>query len=255
MILPDGFYASAVLAVAGACIGSFLNVVIYRLPRGVSVVWPASACPRCGRPLRWRHLVPLASYVWLRGRCAGCREPISPAYPLVEAATAAVLVLLLHVDGLSPGFVRHAALALLLIPAAEIDRRHGVIPNRLLAVGACAGLGVACLPGGPGLVRAVPAALGSAGVLLLLRVGSRRVTGRPGMGMGDVKLAATTALFLGWDNLWVFYLAAVLGAAFGLAGLWSGRLERGTRLPFAPFVAAGAVLHVLGVSPFIVLRL
>lgn len=233
----------------GACLGSFLNVVIYRLPRGESVVWPGSRCVRCGRALAWRHNVPVLSYVWLRGRGVCCRAPIARAYPLVELVTALAVMGLLHAVGWTLLLPRYVLLAALLIVAAEIDRRHGIIPNALVGVGLVAGLGWGLATDTAALATALLAAGASAGLLLLIREASRLATGRYGMGMGDVKLAAMTGLFLGWDTLWVFYLAVVLGGTLGVAGLLSGRLGRGTRLPLAPFVAAGAALHVFVLPP------
>lgn len=227
----------------GACIGSFLSVVIHRLPRRELVVRPRSRCPQCRQRLAWRHNLPVVSYLWLRGRCAFCHTPIPRFYLVVEIGTALVFVGLFQRVGWSFLLLRYAVLAALLIAAAEIDRRHGIIPNRLLATGAI--LAWVLAPGMASLGTYVPAAFVSAGLLLLVRGISTYTMGRPGMGMGDVKLAAMIGLFLGWESLWVFYLAVVLGGLFGLAGLVTGRLERSARLPFAPFMALAAGLHLL----------
>ncbi len=239
----------------GSCLGSFLNVVIHRLPRGESVVHSRSRCPHCRSQLAWRHNVPMVSYLWLRGRCATCRAPIARSYLLVEMGTALVFMGLFHVFGFSLLLPRYATLAALLIAAAEIDRRHGIIPNRLVVTGAVVGLVWVLATDAHALGTYLLAAVASAGLMLLIRLGSELVTGRPGLGMGDVKLAAMAGLFLGWDTLWVFYLAVVLGGTLGLIGLLTGRLERTTRLPMAPFVAAGAGLHLFLVPPSLVLPL
>ncbi len=252
--LPADVVPVVLLVLTGAAVGSFLNVVIYRLPRRESVVHPGSRCPGCGDPVGWYDMIPVASYLWLRGRCRACRQAIPASYPLVEAGTAVLFCVLFLALGSSLAFLRYLVLLLLLLVAAEIDRREGIIPNRLLGPGALLGLALAAAPGEPAFGEALGAAAASAGVLLGLRGVSARWLGQPGMGMGDVKLAATTALFLGWENFWVFYLAAVLGGAMGLVGTGLGRLQRTSRLPFAPFVAAGAVLDLFLLPASVVLR-
>jgi leader peptidase (prepilin peptidase)/N-methyltransferase len=144
-------------------------------------------------------------------------------------------------------------LATVLIAAAEMDRRHSIIPNRLIIAGASLGLAITLVIDGSALEERVLSAVVSAIVLLFVRIGSHAVLGRPGLGMGDVKLAAMMALFLGWEGLWVLYLAVVLGGTLGLLGLLTGRLERSTPLPLAPFVAIGAALHGLLIPPSLVL--
>lgn len=237
----------------GACIGSFLGVVIHRLPRRESVVRPRSRCPQCGARLAWYHNVPVLSYLGLRGRCATCHVPIPRSYLLVEVGTAFAFVALFHVFGFSMLLLRYATLAALLIAAAEIDRRYGIIPNRLVAAGSGLGLILALLTDADGLGTYLLAAVVSAGLLLLLRIGSYRLMGCPGLGLGDVKLAAMMGLYLGWSTLWVFYLAMVLGGALGLAGLLTGRFQRTTPLPLAPFVALGTGLHWTVLPPNLLL--
>ena len=243
------------MGLLGACIGSFLSVLIHRLPRRESVIEPRSCCPQCGTRLAWYHLVPVWSYLHLRGRCGACRAPIPPLYLLLEIGTALLFAGLFHVFGWTWEFGRYAVLVALLIAAAEIDRRHGIIPDRLVVAGAGLGLALVLVRERAFLAECVPAAIVSAGILLLVRIGSHIVWGRAGLGMGDVKLAAMMSLFLGWEGLWVFYLAVILGGAFGLLGLLTGRLERTTRLPLAPFVAVGTALHLLLIPPSLVLPL
>lgn len=237
------------IACVGACIGSFLNVVIYRLPRGISVVRPRSRCPWCGLRLAWYHNIPIGSYLGLRGRCAACHAPIARVYWMIEGGTALVFAGLFHTFGWTSAFLRCALLVSLLIAAAEIDRRHGVIPNRLVTAGAVMGLVSALITDASTLATLVPAAIASAVVLLLIRAGSHLAWGRPGLGMGDVKLAAVMGLFLGWENLWVCYLAVMLAGMMGLLGLLLGRLNRTTPVPFAPFMALGACLHLFVLPP------
>lgn len=246
MVLVYGY-----AAVVGVCIGSFLNVVVYRLPLNKSVVWPGSCCPSCTVPISKRHMVPVLSYVWLRGRCAACRASIPWAYVAIELGTALVFAGLVYGFGWSVEALRYAVLAAVVIAAAEIDRQHGIIPNRLVAAGAVLGLALVGVTEQAALGTYVLAAGASGGLLLLIREGSYLVFGRAGMGMGDVKLAAMMGLYLGWATLWVFYLAVMIGGIIGLAGLLTGRLSRTSRLPFAPFLAAGVGLHLFVVPPSI----
>ena len=239
----------------GACMGSFLGVVIHRMPHRESVVHPRSRCPHCRSPLAWYHNIPVLSYLGLRGRCVFCRASISLSYLLVEGGTALVFVGLLHVVGWSLPLLRYATLAALLIAVSEIDRRHGIIPNRLVATGAGLGLVLLLAMDASVLGTHVLAAFVSGGLLLLVRVGSAYVMGQPGMGMGDVKLAAMMGLYLGWVGLWVLYLAVVLGGAFGIVGLLTKRLPRGARLPFAPFIAVATGLYLFLLPPSLFLFL
>lgn len=239
----------------GACIGSFLNVIIYRRPARQSVVRSGSACPRCGASIRWWHNVPVLAYVWLRGRCAACRHPIARSYVAVEATTALVFAGLAYGSGGVLDWLRLATLAAILIAAAEIDRRHGLVPNRLVGTAAVLGLMFLAASGPAVGAGRLVAACAMAGGLLAVRTGSRLVTGRVGLGMGDVKLAAVLGLYLGWASLWVVYLAMLLGGLIGLAGLLTHRLAWTTKLPFAPFLATAAGLHLLALPADLPVRL
>jgi len=235
-------------AVLGLCVGSFLNVVIYRLPRRISLVRPRSQCPACHHPLAWRELVPVLSYLVLQGRCRSCQVPVSRSYPATEALTAVVFLVVCYKAGAVVVVLRLLVLSSVLIAAAAIDRQTGCIPDRLVATGAAAGGALALFEGGGVGSYALPV-LVSAGALWLLRLGGKVLFERWGMGLGDVKLAAMMGLFLGWHTLWVFYLAVLIGGLTGLAGLVTGRLTRTTPLPFAPFVALATLLYSAGFSP------
>lgn len=248
-------FAYLYAALLGACIGSFLNVVIHRTLRRESVVRPRSRCTHCHSQLAWYHNVPVLSYLGLRGRCAFCGAAISPSYVFVEVGTALVFAGLLHVVGWTLLLAQYATLAALLIAAAEIDRRHGIIPNDLVVTGAGLGLALLLATDASALETRLLAVLATGGLLLLVRVGSTFVLGQPGMGMGDVKLAAMLGLYLGWESLWVFYLAVILGGTLGLVGLLTRRLKRGTPLPFAPFIAVATALHLFLIPPDFFLRL
>lgn len=236
-------WLSVYAGVLGACIGSFLNVVIYRLPRRLPLIALGSRCPHCEQPLPWRYKVPLLSYLWLRGRCAYCHHPIALRYLIVETATAVLFAVSILLMEVSTELVRHLLLLSILLAAAEIDRVHRIIPNKLLLTGALGGLLV--------LVWAVPSVVGLhllialAAVLLgvLLRQFTLWIWRTPGIGMGDVKLIGMVALFLGDQILGVVYLAFLFGGLYGLVGLLLRHLTRRQRIPFGPFIALATVLY------------
>jgi leader peptidase (prepilin peptidase)/N-methyltransferase len=233
--------------VTGLAIGSFLTVLVHRLPLGLSVVAPRSACPACAAPIPARDNVPVLSYAVLRGRCRGCNGHISAEYPAVEAATAGLFV----AAALTFRGTWQAALAALLfavlLSASLIDARHRVIPNRLTypALGVLGGLIVAAWVSGSG-VHAAGAMIGAAamgGGLLVVALVSPG-----GMGMGDVKLATVIGLVLGSFGLRYVAVAAAFGVLAGgvggLAALLGGRGRKDT-IPFGPYLAGGAVAAAL----------
>jgi len=232
--------ATGLVAVFGLIIGSFLNVVIHRLPRGESVVRGRSHCPACGRTLAWYDLVPVVSYLALRGRCRSCGAPISPRYPLVELLTGAVFAALFYRFGPTPVLIKYLFLASILVAAAFIDLEHYIIPNRLVLVGAGGGL-LSPLLQDVSVWSALSGMAVAGGVLLLLALVSKG-----GMGLGDVKLAAVVGLFLGWPlGLVAVFFAACLGGAFGILLLVFGIKRRKDPIPFGPFIALGTVVTLL----------
>jgi leader peptidase (prepilin peptidase)/N-methyltransferase len=226
-------------AVAGLLVGSFLNVVAYRLPLRESLVSPRSRCPQCGSPVRPYDNVPVLSWVLLRGRCRDCSAGISPQYPLVELVTgvlyAAVAITAHDALDVALGLL----LVTVLVPVTLIDLEHRLIPNRITAPAAGAAL-VAIVALDPGfLVEALVAATAAGGFFLLAAIASPR-----GMGMGDVKLVALLGLYLGRAVGPAILVALVLGVVVGAAiiarkGTTAGRK---TAVPFGPFLAAGGLL-------------
>jgi leader peptidase (prepilin peptidase) / N-methyltransferase len=227
--------------VLGAIFGSFLNVVIHRLPRHESVVSPASHCPGCDTPVRPYDNIPILSWLLLRGHCRSCGEPISPRYPLVEAGTAALCIGAVLAHSSAAGIALSVTLILIVVPAAVIDLEHRIIPNRLTALGAVLALvlGTALDPAGePGRLIAGTAA---GGFLLLAALAYPG-----GMGMGDVKLAGVMGLFLGSavaPAILIALLSGVLVGAVVIARKGAGE-GRKTAIPFGPFLALGALVAV-----------
>jgi leader peptidase (prepilin peptidase) / N-methyltransferase len=232
---------TAVVALFGAAVGSFLNVVAYRLPRGQSVVGPRSRCPACESQIAGYDNIPIVSWVVLGGRCRTCAVSISVRYPLVEGITAALFAAVaLRADSpaeLWPGL----ALVSMLVLVAAIDLEHRIVPNRVLAAAAAAGL-VLWLITDPGRVPENVIAGGAAGATLLIPA----LAHPKGMGMGDVKLAAVLGLFLGRSVAPALLVGFALGSLAGLAIIAArGASARRRTIPFAPYLAFGAVVGQL----------
>jgi leader peptidase (prepilin peptidase) / N-methyltransferase len=226
----------------GAAIGSFLNVVIWRLPRGESVVAPRSSCPQCATPIRARDNVPVLSWALLRGRCRDCKAAISPRYPVIEALTALLCVAVVVVLG--PGTQAWLALALvlLLVPVTFIDLDHRIIPNVLMAIGAVSALALVAVLQPDALVEHLIAAAGAGGFLLVAAIAYPA-----GMGMGDVKLAAVLGLFLGTAVAPAMFVAMLAGSVVGalIIARKGAKEGRKTAIPFGPYLAFGAVVGAL----------
>ena len=227
-----------IAAVLGAVLGSFLNVVAYRLPRGESLSRPRSRCPRCLTPIRPYDNVPVLSWLLLRGRCRSCRAPISARYPLVEAGTGALCGLVVLAKGPDEDALLGLALVLLLLPVTLIDLDHRIIPNRLMLIGAAIAPALVLLIQPDAIVEHVIAAVAAGGFFLVAVLAYPR-----GMGMGDVKLAFVLGLFLGRAVGPALFLALVAGTLAGAAVIArKGAAEgRKTAVPFGPFLALGAV--------------
>jgi leader peptidase (prepilin peptidase)/N-methyltransferase len=240
--VPDGF-ALGVAAVYGLAFGSFINVVVHRLPREMSLLHPRSHCPACGAPLHWFDNVPLLSYAVLAGRCRACRAPISPRYPLVELASGALAVGVVARFGVTRRGLAAMLLVMLLLPLAFIDLEHKLLPDVLTLPGIV--LGVACALLG-GLVSVADALIGVAlgGALpYLVIVVYRWLRHVEGMGLGDVKLLAMIGAFLGWRGVLLsLALGATAGALVGLGLIAAGKGRRDTELPFGTFLAGAALV-------------
>jgi len=238
----------AFAGVLGAIVGSFLNVVAYRLPRRESLIAPASHCPKCGVPVKPYDNVPVLSWLWLRGRCRSCGARISARYPLVEAGAALLCAGAVLTHDTAAGIALSVALVLLLIPAALIDLEHRIIPNRLTAVGAVLALvlGTALDPVGEPARLIAGAAAG--GFLLVAALAYPA-----GMGMGDVKLAGVMGLFLGAAVAPALLIALVSGVALGAVVLArsGARAGRKTAIPFGPFLALGGIVAVFAGQPIV----
>ncbi len=239
----------------GAAFGSFLNVVIYRLPQQMSLVRPPSHCPHCQTRLGPRDNIPVLGWLWLRGRCRYCGAPISPRYPLVEAATGLLFVAVWSQFGLGWLTVGYWVLLSWLLALALIDLDTFTLPNALTQPGLLLGLILALLLGWQEsgsvaggvrrLVGAIAAAvLGLWGFEAIAWLGSL-ILGRTALGAGDAKLAAMLGAWLGGPLLLLTsFLACLLGTLIGGGAIALGWRSRRQALPFGPFLALGALLSI-----------
>ena len=234
------------LGLFGAAIGSFLNVVIHRVPLGESVVRPRSRCPICRREIPWYENLPVLSWAFLLGRCRGCGMSISIRYPFVEAMTAALAVTLFAQDGPTLLFVTSFAFACALLAVAYIDLDHQIIPDRISLPGIVVGLAASAAQGLPVLTDAILGVLLGGGLLLAVAYGYEWIAGREGMGGGDVKFLAMIGAFLGWKGvLLTLLLGSLLGSVIGMVLMVSRGADRRLAIPFGPFLSLGALVTLL----------
>jgi leader peptidase (prepilin peptidase)/N-methyltransferase len=229
-------------AAFGAVIGSFLNVCIYRLPRGTSIVWPASGCPSCARRLAWFENIPIVSYITLAGRCRTCRVPISLRYPIVEALTAAMFALAWWYYGPGPLLASRLLLGCALIVLFAVDLEHHLLPNAITLPGILVGFAFSFItePGWPASLAGIVV---GGGALFLIAETYYRLRHEEGLGMGDVKMLAMIGAFIGWKlTLVTLMMASLSGSAIGLALIATRRGDMKYALPFGSFLALGAAV-------------
>jgi len=243
MILPS--VAVAFIAIFGFCIGSFLNVVIARIPAGRSLIRPGSACPQCGASIAWYDNLPLVSYALLRGQCRKCGTAISWRYPIVEGACGGLFALAYARFEWGPELISALVLLAGLVAITGIDLDHQIIPDVLSLPGVVLGLLFSLVPGGIGWWSSLLGAVVGGGVFIVIIVASTFVIGQPGMGLGDVKLGALLGTFLGWKLVLLSILISVLsGGPLAAALLATGRKGRKDPVPFGPFLALGGAISL-----------
>jgi leader peptidase (prepilin peptidase)/N-methyltransferase len=236
----------------GALAGSFLNVCIFRLPRGESIVWPGSHCPACGKAIEFYDNVPLLSYLWLGGACRACGAGIPVRYPAVEAANAIGYLAILWVFG--PGWTAllYAMFFSALLVVAGTDLSHKIIPDAVTLPGIAIGLigAVTVLP--VGWRGAILGVLVGGGILWALAWASPYVFGKEGMGGGDIKLMGMVGAFLGWKPaLLTIMIGSLTGSVIGLALIALGVIKRDEYIPFGPFLVLGAILSMFFAQPLL----
>jgi len=247
----DGWWYTAAAAF-GALVGSFLNVCIYRLPRGESILWPGSHCPACAAPIAWYDNIPLLGYLSLFGRCRSCRSDIPIRYPVVEAANAAGYVIILAAFGLTWTAVLYCILFSALLVVTGTDLSHYMIPNVITWPGIALGLigAATVLP-----VSLTDAFLGVAiggGIIRFLVWVSPYLFGREGMGRGDVKLVAMIGAFLGWKPaLLTIMVGSLAGSIIGISLIVLGFMKREDYVPFGPYLVFGALISMFFAQPLL----
>ena len=251
-----GVYA----AVLGLIVGSYLNVVVYRPPRGISTVLPRSRCPECGEAIRAIDNVPVLSFVLLGGRCRACRTRISWRYPLIEAATAALFLACLLRFGVTFEAPAAALFGSLMLALAIIDVDHMILPDVLTWPGIALGILLqpllpwARLWDGPwgAMAGAAAGALLGAGVLLAVWLAWYLIRHEEGMGLGDVKMLAAIGAFLGWKGVLVaLFFGASTGAVVGLTLMAFGGFGAKSKLPFGAFLALGGLVALFAGEPLV----
>ena len=243
---------AAYAAVVGLIVGSYLNVVIYRLPRGLSTVLPRSRCTACGAAIRpWDNL-PLVSYLLLGGRCRVCRSPISWRYPAIEALTGALFLACFLRFGPRLDTLAAAVFCAAMVVLAAIDGEHMLLPDRITLPGIAVGIAVQVWVPWVGLRGALFGALLGGGILLAFDAAYLLIRRRHGMGLGDVKMLAMVGAFLGWKGVVVTLFASSLaGAVIGLALAYRRRQGLQIALPFGVFLSCGAVLALFFGAPLV----
>jgi leader peptidase (prepilin peptidase)/N-methyltransferase len=239
--MTDSFWI-VTAAAFGAIVGSFLNVCIYRLPRDRSIVWPASACPHCGRALAWYENIPIVSFLALGGRCRTCREPIAARYPIVEALTAAMFACAWWYYGPGALLASRLVFGCALIVLFAIDLEHQLLPNLITLPGVVAGFGFSLLTE-PGWFDSMVGILLGGGVLFGIAEAYYRLRHEEGLGMGDVKMLGMIGAFLGWKLMIVTLMVASLsGSIIGVLLIITKRGSMKYALPFGTFLAIGAAV-------------
>ncbi len=238
---------AALAAPIGLLIGSFLNVVAYRLPRGESILWPASHCTACEQPIKpWDNL-PVLSWLLLRGKCRNCGVRISPRYPAIELLTALAFGAIVLTGGFDESLAWELPFAAMLIAVAGIDLEHRIIPNTILLPAAVFGVGIAAALRPEALPELVIAGAGAFVAFLVCALAYPA-----GMGMGDVKLAGVMGLFLGTAVIPALFVAFLAGTLIGLAVIARhGADGRKKGVPFGPFLALGGLVGLLAGSDLI----
>jgi len=229
--------------VFGLCIGSFLNVCIYRLPLSKSIVHPRSACPNCGHPIRACDNIPVASYLMLRGRCRDCGVRIPVRYPLVELLSGAFAAMAVLKFGVGwQGLLMYGVIAALLV-ITFIDIDHRIIPDLITLPGIPIGVAASfCGLTHVSLLESLIGVLAGGGSLFLVAWGYQLITKREGMGGGDIKLLAMIGAFFGWQGvLFTIFVASLSGSLAGLALILRSHGGMKLAVPFGPFLAVGAL--------------
>ena len=259
-----------VVFILGAVIGSFLNVIIHRVPLGESIVHPGSHCPKCNRQIKAIENIPVLSYIFLRGKCAGCGSKISLQYPLVETVMGILALLMLHKFGISVDFLLYGSMAAVLVALSGIDIKTFRLPNGIVLTGAVIAFVITVVitiielmtnsSGDNSLAGSgwfgslistrfsgmILGGLTGLGLLGFMGLVGRLLFRKDTLGMGDIKLAGMMGLYLGpLHTAGMFILSVFIGALFGITMIVIGGKKWGQRIPFGPYLATGGLISLL----------
>jgi leader peptidase (prepilin peptidase)/N-methyltransferase len=231
--------------VTGMVVGSFLNVCICRMPKGESVVTPPSHCPQCDYRIRWYDNIPIVSYLLLRGRCRGCGMHISPQYPLVELLNGLLTLALFLRFGPTLAFLVLFLFCSALVVITFIDLDHQIIPDEISLTGIVVGFVFSFFLQGHSWLNSLLGILLGGGSLLLVAYGYQWLTGKEGMGGGDIKLLAMMGAFLGWKSIpFIIFASSLVGSVIGITIMLVQKKDSKLAIPFGPYLAFGAVLYI-----------
>ena len=242
LVGPTGM---ACLFVLGLIVGSFLNVVILRLPEEASVVWTRSHCPECEKPLKWTMNIPVLSYLWLRGRCGFCRKPISIQYPLVEVATGLLFMAAFAKFGCSLSFVAVAIFLSMLLSLSVIDLYHQIIPDELSLSGIVLGFAASFIMVDVGWKDSLLGIFVGGGSFFAVAWLYEKWTKREGLGGGDVKLLAMLGAWMGYKSILpIVLLSTGIGSLVGIALILGKGKDFKAAIPFGPFLSLAGIAYL-----------
>jgi leader peptidase (prepilin peptidase)/N-methyltransferase len=231
--------------ITGMVVGSFLNVCICRMPKGESVVAPPSHCPQCAYRIRWYDNIPLLSYLILRGKCRGCGMRISIQYPLVELLNGLLTLALFLRFGPTLTFLALFLFCSALVVITFIDLEHQIIPDEISLSGIVIGFISSFFLQDHSWLNSLLGILLGGGSLLLVAYGYQWLTGKEGMGGGDIKLLAMMGAFLGWKSiLFIIFASSLVGSLVGITMMLAQKKDSKLAIPFGPYLAFGAVLYI-----------
>ena len=230
-----------IIFVLGLVVGSFLNVVIYRLPLKESIIFPSSHCPECETKLKYYDLIPVLSYLSTKAKCRYCGEKISIRYPIVELLNALLFLLTFLKYGLNTEFIIFTILIASLIVVSFIDIKYQIIPNEITFSFIPLGIILSFIFNHITFLNSFLGLIIPAGLLLLIAFIYKK-----GMGIGDVKLIGVIGVFIGWKYALIsIFIGALIGSVYGVYMILTNKMNRETRIPFGPFISTGAVIMIL----------
>jgi len=231
--------------VFGACIGSFLNVCIARIPEASSLIYPGSNCPACHHPIRFYDNIPILSYIWLRGRCRNCSQSISFRYLMVEAVTGLMAALVIVYFGLTVDALIYFILICALIIIIYIDLDHQIIPDSISLPGIPIGFAASFFLDTLTYIDSLIGILLGGGLLFAIAWGYYLITRKEGMGGGDIKLLAMIGAFMGWQGVcFTIFMASITGTLAGILLMLLAQKNLKFALPFGPFLSIGAIAYL-----------